>query len=102
MSKFSPESHDSAEVHFAVQLPKKYRVLMHNDNYTTMDFVVEVLRVVFHKNIDQATNIMLAIHEKGLGVCGVYTEEIAETKLGQVHDLARKAGFPLRCSLEEE
>ena len=82
--------------------PKMYQVLLHNDDYTTMEFVVNILMTVFHKTADQATNIMMAVHREGLGSCGVYTEEVAETKVAQVHDKARKAGFPLRCSMEEE
>ena len=85
-----------------VREPKKYRVLLHNDDYTTMEFVVGILQVVFHKTMDEAHAIMLAIHEKGIGVCGVFTAEVAETKVVQVHDKARKSGFPLRCSMEED
>ncbi len=86
----------------AVREPRRYQVLLHNDNYTTMEFVVEVLTGIFHRTTEEAMAITLAIHEKGLGVCGVYTEEVAETKVVQVHDKARRAGFPLRCSMEEE
>lgn len=85
-----------------VREPRQYRVLLHNDDYTTMDFVIEILMSVFGKKIDEATLIMMSVHEKGMGTCGVYTEEVAETKVAQVHDRARKAGFPLRCSMEEE
>jgi ATP-dependent Clp protease adaptor protein ClpS len=82
-------------------LPPMYRVLMHNDDYTTMDFVVEMLRQVFHKSEPEANQIMLNVHHKGQGVCGVYSYEVAETKVSQVHNLARKTGFPLRCSLDQ-
>lgn len=85
-----------------VKEPRKYRVLLHNDDYTTMDFVVEVLVRVFHKNEAQATAIMLAVHNQGYGVCGVYTAEVAETKVDLVHRLAKSAGFPLKCSMEGE
>ncbi len=81
--------------------PPLFRVLMHNDDYTTMDFVVEVLQKVFHKSATEANRIMLHIHHKGVGVCGVFPYEVAETKIAQVHRLARQTGFPLRCSLEE-
>ena len=82
--------------------PKKYKVLLHNDDYTTMDFVVEVLIRVFRKNEAQATAIMLSVHNQGFGVCGVYTAEVAETKVDLVHRLAKSAGFPLKCSMEGE
>jgi len=81
--------------------PSMYQVLMHNDDYTTMDFVVEVLEKVFRKSVTEANQIMLNIHHKGHGVCGIYPFEVAETKISQVHSLARNTGFPLRCSLEK-
>lgn len=81
--------------------PAMYQVLMHNDDYTTMDFVIEILEKIFRKSVTEANRIMLNIHHKGLGVCGVYPFEVAETKISQVHSLARKTGFPLRCSLEK-
>lgn len=85
-----------------VREPGRFRVLLHNDDYTTMEFVIDVLVDIFHRTADEAADIMLAVHEKGIGSCGVYTEEMAETKVAQVHDRARRAGFPLRCSMEEE
>jgi len=85
-----------------VREPRKYKVLLHNDDYTTMDFVVEVLVRVFRKNEAQATAIMMAVHQQGYGVCGVYTAEVAETKVDLVHRLAKSAGFPLKCSMEGE
>ena len=102
MSPFSPDFRSDSSVDVDVREPRKFRVLLHNDDYTTMEFVIEILISVFRKSPDQAMAIMLSVHEKGLGSCGVYTEEIAETKVAQVHDRARKAGFPLRCSMEEE
>ncbi|MDR0827422.1 MAG: ATP-dependent Clp protease adapter ClpS [Desulfovibrio sp.] len=81
--------------------PRRYNVLLHNDNYTSMDFVVEVLVSIFSKNATEATAIMLVVHEKGSCVCGIYTREVAETKLAQVRQKARQAGFPLRCTMEE-
>jgi len=101
----SPKSFDSQSDFFVdvdVREPRRFRVLLHNDDYTTMEFVIEVLISIFRKSPDEAMNIMISVHEKGLGSCGVYTEEVAETKVAQVHDRARKAGFPLRCSMEEE
>ncbi len=86
----------------ALKRPRLYRVLLHNDDYTTMEFVVRVLMEVFRKSQDEATHIMLHVHTKGLGVCGVYTREIAETKVAQVEDLARKEEHPLLCTMEPE
>lgn len=80
--------------------PKMYKVLLHNDDYTTMEFVVEVLMVVFLKEFQEATRIMLDVHRKGIGLCGMYPYEIAETKVDTVHALARENGFPLKCSME--
>ena len=84
-----------------VARPLQFRVLMHNDDYTTMEFVVEVLAQVFRKSPVEANLIMLQVHHRGQGMCGIYPFEIAETKVNRVHQLARAAGFPLRCSLEE-
>lgn len=78
-----------------------YKVILHNDHYTTMDFVVEVLISLFHKPAAEATKIMLDVHKKGKGICGIYTYDIAATRVSQVHHLARKREFPLKCSLEE-
>jgi ATP-dependent Clp protease adaptor protein ClpS len=82
--------------------PPMYRVLLHNDDYTTMQFVVELLMVVFHKSLDEATRIMMHVHLSGIGICGVYSYEVAETKVETVHGLARERGFPLKCSMEKE
>ncbi len=84
-----------------VQIPALYKVLMHNDDYTTMEFVVEILQTVFHKSAMDAEKIMLTIHFQGVGHCGTFPYAIAETKADQVRMKARKAGFPLRCTLEE-
>jgi len=81
--------------------PPLFKVLMHNDDYTTMEFVVRTLETVFHKSPPEANRIMLNIHVKGLGICGVFPHEIAETKIDKVHQVARREGHPLRCSLEE-
>ena len=78
-----------------------FRVLMHNDDYTTMDFVISVLEKIFFKAPSEATAIMLQIHRNGVGVCGEYPEQIAESKLSAVHRTARERGFPLRCSVEQ-
>ncbi len=85
-----------------VKRPRLFRVLLHNDDYTTMEFVVYVLQKVFHKTIEEAVLIMLNVHHHGLGVCGIFPCEIAETKVGAVHSYAREEGYPLRCSMEPE
>lgn len=84
------------------QRPKRYKVLMHNDDYTTMDFVVQVLHTVFGKSPATAVRLMLTIHYSGVAVVGVYTLQVAETKINEVHALAREHGFPLRCTTEPE
>jgi Uncharacterized conserved protein len=84
-----------------LQEPKLFRVVLHNDNYTTMDFVVKVIVSVFHKPAAEATKIMLDVHKKGHGVVGVFTWDIATTKVSQVHEMARRSEFPLRASCEE-
>lgn len=81
--------------------PRQYKVLLHNDDYTSMEFVVDVLRSVFGKSEREAMTIMMSVHEKGIGLCGIYTAEVAETKVHLVHQMARKQSFPLRCSMEE-
>ena len=82
--------------------PAMYRVLLHNDDYTTMDFVVKILEEVFHKTQEESVAIMLSVHEKGMGVCGVYPREIAEFRVRQVTGRAQAAGYPLRCTMERE
>lgn len=82
--------------------PSMYKVLMLNDDYTPMEFVVHVLERFFSKNRDEATQIMLHVHQRGVGVCGVYTYEVAETKVTQVMDLARQQQHPLQCTLEKD
>ena len=85
-----------------IKYPKKYNVFILNDNYTSMEFVVDILISVFHKNHEQAQNIMLEVHKKERGLCGVYTHEIAETKVSQVIKKAQDSGFPLKATMEEE
>jgi len=82
--------------------PSMYKVLMLNDDYTPMEFVVDVLQHIFQKTRDEATKIMLHVHQKGVGVCGIYTYEVAETKVTQTVDYARKNQHPLQCTLEKE
>ncbi|CAN5950938.1 unnamed protein product [Sphagnum jensenii] len=85
-----------------VEKPPLYKVLLHNDDYTTMEFVVFILKNVFHKSELEARKIMLAVHLQGLGVAGVYTYEIAEAKVTKVIDTARSQQYPLLCTMEEE
>ena len=82
--------------------PALYKVLMLNDDYTPMEFVVHVLERYFSKNREEATQIMLHVHRRGVGVCGVFTYEVAETKVTQVMDLARQSQHPLQCTIEKE
>jgi ATP-dependent Clp protease adaptor protein ClpS len=85
-----------------IKRPRMYRVILHNDDFSPMDFVVRLLQIVFRKSESEATLVMLQIHTRGSGVAGLYTHEIAETKVAQVHMLARQAEFPLMASLEPE
>ena len=80
--------------------PQKYAVLLHNDDYTTMEFVVEILTRYFQKSAAEAAEIMLKVHQQGRGVAGIYSHEIAETKVTQVMDEARSRSFPLKCTME--
>jgi ATP-dependent Clp protease adaptor protein ClpS len=82
--------------------PSLYKVLMLNDDYTPMDFVIHSLERFFRKNREEATRIMLQIHHRGVGICGVFTYEVAETKVTQVMDFARQHQHPLQCTLEKE
>ena len=91
----------ATKIEDTVHEPPRYRVLMHNDNYTTMEFVIQVLEEVFFKCRAEAVQIMLSIHRRGIGMCGTFTAELAETKIVTVHHLARQNGFPLKCSMEE-
>ena len=92
------------ELDFALELqePQMYKVLLHNDDYTSMDFVVDILMTIFHKTHSQAEQIMLQIHEKGRAIVGVYTYEIALTKAQQVKQKAKQQEFPLLATIEED
>jgi ATP-dependent Clp protease adaptor protein ClpS len=81
--------------------PSQFKVLMLNDDYTPMEFVVMVLKRFFHMDLEQATRVMLHVHQKGVGVCGIFPYEIAETKVNQVMDFARQNQHPLQCTLEK-
>lgn len=104
MSRYKSDLEDQTEstTRDEVTDPPMFRVLLHNDDYTTMDFVVQILMLVFHKSLEKATRIMLNVHRKGVGLCGVYTYEVAETKVDTVHALARENQFPLKCTMEKD
>ena len=106
MSEYVPEGESRVEsgvvLEEELKEPSMYRVLLHNDDFTTMDFVVMVLMEIFRKSAEEAESIMLAVHEKGRGICGVYPKEIAEFRVGQVMRRASEAGFPLLCTMEKE
>lgn len=82
--------------------PSLYKVLLLNDDYTPMEFVVYVLQLFFQKSAEEATRIMLHVHQNGVGICGVFTYEVAETKVTQVMDMARRHDHPLQCTLEKD
>lgn len=81
--------------------PSMYKVILRNDDYTPMEFVVSILQEIFRKPEPEAVQIMLSVHKRGFGVAGVYPFEIAETKVAKVHQAARANGHPLKCTLEE-
>ncbi len=92
---------ERTETQKKVDRPRRYKVLLHNDDYTTMEFVVWVLQAVFNHDETTATEIMLHVHRTGIGVAGVYPRDVAETRVAQVETLAREHEFPLRCTTEE-
>jgi ATP-dependent Clp protease adaptor protein ClpS len=102
--KDNPEQQDDLvlEERPKVQRPKRYLVVLHNDDYTTMEFVVHVLMKFFHLDETEATQIMLQVHHRGYGVVGAYTRDVAETKASQVMDYAKEHQHPLRCTAEPE
>lgn len=110
MSTDKDHKHDDDNGHTGVVIktrpktrkPSMYKVLMLNDDYTPMEFVIHVLERFFGKNRDEATSIMMHVHTRGVGICGVYTYEVAETKVTQVMDLARQSQHPLQCTIEKE
>jgi ATP-dependent Clp protease adaptor protein ClpS len=92
----------STAINAEISEPPLYKVLLHNDDFTTKVFVVEILVAIFNKTIDAATRLMWYVHRNGTGVCGIYTLEVAETKIKQVTTLARESGFPLKLTIEAE
>jgi ATP-dependent Clp protease adaptor protein ClpS len=104
MSEQRPQVEEDVQSDQQVQLdePPLYKVVLLNDDYTTMDFVVEVLKHVFNKSNEDAHRIMLNVHRNGFGICGLYPLEIAETKIDMVDSLSREKGFPLKCTMERD
>lgn len=101
----TPQHDDGLSVETAepqVKQPPLYRVVLLNDDYTPMEFVIEVLQVFFRMDRDQATQVMLHVHTRGKGICGVYTRDVAESKVDQVNEYARECDHPLMCTLEPE
>lgn len=86
---------------YKLKKPEMFKILLHNDDYTTMEFVVKILQTVFHKSTSEATKIMLDVHKKGQGLVGMYTYDIAHTKVVQVLQMAENEEFPLRCTMEK-
>ncbi len=104
MNGYGPELEEDviSETKDDIDEPPMYKVLLHNDDYTTMEFVVEILMFVFKKSSEEAVKIMLNVHHKGVGICGVYPYEVSETKVKTVDALARENDFPLKCTMEKE
>ena len=100
--KVTPEEELDVATRPKTEKPRKYVVVLHNDDYTTMEFVVHILMKFFHLGETESTAIMLQVHHKGYGIVGTYTRDVAETKSNQVMEYARKHGHPLRCTAEPE
>jgi ATP-dependent Clp protease adaptor protein ClpS len=98
--KYSQQTEEKTEIRTGK--PSLYNVFLLNDDYTTMDFVVHILENIFLKNLTEATQIMLHVHKKGVGLAGVYPRDIAETKVERVHRIARENEFPLKCIMEKK
>ncbi len=97
----NPDQEQDVDLDEDIQEPPMYKVLLHNDHYTTMEFVVYILQTVFSKTEEEAVQIMLNVHRNGVGVCGVFTAEVAETKVARVRYLSKKEKYPLQCTMEE-
>ena len=98
----TPDSDVGVDVLPVVETPRMYTVILLNDDYTPMEFVIQVLEQFFNKSQEEATRIMLHVHRRGVGLCGVFTFEIAETKVMQVMDYAKRNQYPLQCIMEKE
>jgi ATP-dependent Clp protease adaptor protein ClpS len=99
--KERPQDEEIAEVQGEVTEPPDYRVLLHNDDYTTKEFVVQMLVAVFNKSVEEAAEIMWRAHQSGVGLCGVYPRDVAETKVNVAMEAARESGYPLMLTIEE-
>ncbi len=97
-----PNIKEGVESSLELKEPEMFRVLLHNDDYTSMDFVVDILMKIFHKTLQEAEYIMIQVHKKGKAICGVYSFEIAQTKVAQVKQLAKQNEFPLLATLEKD
>ena len=104
MSSQRPDKQEGVleEIEEKVTEPPMYKVLLHNDDYTTKAFVVEILTAIFNKSVEEATQLMWHVHRNGVGVCGIYPYELAETKINIVTKAARENGFPLKTTMERE
>lgn len=104
MSRYNPDFQEGAltKIKEETTEPPMYRVLLHNDDYTTKEFVVQILMSVFGKSLEEATRIMWKAHKTGIGMCGVYSFEVAETKVNLVTSSARENGFPLQATMEKD
>jgi ATP-dependent Clp protease adaptor protein ClpS len=104
MDKFGLDLNEELNIkeNLKVTLPPLFKVLLLNDDYTTMEFVIHILEKIFHKRPLEASQIMLHVHKNGRGLAGIYTREIAETKIEAVHAMAEFSSFPLRCIMEKE
>jgi ATP-dependent Clp protease adaptor protein ClpS len=103
MEKYMPiQNQEQLEYELLVEFPNKFKVYLLNDDYTSMDFVIEILTNIFHKSQQEAQQIMLEVHNSQKGLCGIYTHEIAQTKVAQVISKAKENGFPLKVIMEEE
>jgi len=96
------QSDTATQERVRVKPPKMYRVILLNDDFTTMDFVVHILETIFQKSPAEAMQIMLQVHKAGRGVAGIFSKQIAEAKIDSVHAQAQREGFPLKCVMEEE
>ncbi|MGL5150018.1 MAG: ATP-dependent Clp protease adaptor ClpS [Clostridium sp.] len=94
--------HTIEKIDIKIKKPKKYKVLMHNDDFTTMEFVVAILMDIFNKSFEESNKIMLDVHDKGKGIAGVYSYDIAYSKINKGMKLAREEGFPFKLTIEEE
>lgn len=102
MGEMSPFEESQVLEKSELKKPSRYKVILHNDDYTTMEFVVYILMEIFKKSEAEAFSIMIMVHEKERGIAGIYSREIAETKIERVRREAKEAGFPLLCTMEKE